>query len=218
MAASSYTAISRELRGVSQRPQHGLTSVSIGVWEEDEMRVKVLVERGKNMMTMGVHVRGTRYLYLEEAIYLVDCGSLEVIDRNRSVSLPHLWSFLRSSRVCPNLVATYLHLKRLGYLIMRHSVVLDRKRKLDHSTMPHSDSFLCCWKTSSMKTSTQTPPDYCILIRQYHNHTPSNHDIELVLHESSQLGCARACIAAVDNFNVAFFEFGLQELPDLTQL
>eukprot|EP00062_Callorhinchus_milii_P004806 gi/632943540/ref/XP_007887003.1/ PREDICTED: tRNA-splicing endonuclease subunit Sen54 [Callorhinchus milii] len=89
-------------------------------WNRQENIVELTSNAGKFWHTMG-HVRhGKQLLYPEEALYLLECGSIQIYYRELPLSIQEAYEILLSAQTIPlHHYQVYSHLKRLGYVVMR---------------------------------------------------------------------------------------------------
>ncbi|KAG0008136.1 tRNA-splicing endonuclease subunit sen54, partial [Podila clonocystis] len=96
------------------------------VYEPDLGLFRISVNRGNHFVSMGHTLRGQIYLYPEEALFLVDRGSLLAEHRGVDMTVQQMWSvylqqaeerrqqeFAGAARAM-DLYVTYAYLKRLG--------------------------------------------------------------------------------------------------------
>ncbi|XP_069785502.1 tRNA-splicing endonuclease subunit Sen54 isoform X2 [Narcine bancroftii] len=89
-------------------------------WNPQEGVVELKSNAGKFWHTMGHVNRGKQLLYPEEALYLLECGSIQLFYGDLPLSIQESYEVLLSSRTIPlQNYQVYSHLKRLGYIVMR---------------------------------------------------------------------------------------------------
>uniref|UniRef100_A0A3Q2CJD0 tRNA splicing endonuclease subunit 54 n=1 Tax=Cyprinodon variegatus TaxID=28743 RepID=A0A3Q2CJD0_CYPVA len=77
-------------------------------------------QRGKFWQTMGFSAEGKQYLLPEEALYLMECGSLLVFNQDLPLSIQDGYEmFLSADAVSLQQYQVFGHLKRLGYVVHR---------------------------------------------------------------------------------------------------
>nr|XP_046272033.1 tRNA-splicing endonuclease subunit Sen54 isoform X2 [Scatophagus argus] len=90
-------------------------------WIPTEQIVELRSPAGKFWQTMGFSANGKQYLLPEEALYLMECGSLQVFHRDLPLSIQDAYeNFLSSSTVSLQQYQVFGHLKRLGYVVHRY--------------------------------------------------------------------------------------------------
>ncbi|PRP79018.1 tRNA-splicing endonuclease subunit Sen54-like [Planoprotostelium fungivorum] len=89
-----------------------------GQWSDELASVEITVKHGKMISHMGRSLNGKLFLYPEEAAFLSDCGCIEVTRYGLPLSVQHITSLALSSIGFEQYTA-YLHLKRLGYVVLR---------------------------------------------------------------------------------------------------
>lgn len=90
-------------------------------WIPGEMRVELQSPAGKFWQTMGFSANGKQQLLPEEALYLMECGNLQVFHQELPLSIQDGYeNFLSSSgSVSLQQYQVFGHLKRLGYVVHR---------------------------------------------------------------------------------------------------
>eukprot|EP00128_Syssomonas_multiformis_P017078 Colp12_sorted_trinity150504_noHs@17316 len=80
--------------------------------------------------TMGHAIGGKIYLQPEEAMFLAERGSLEITWKDVSLSIQQCFDMLFPENHQLHKYQVYLHLKRLGFIVLAHITEHGRKRKL----------------------------------------------------------------------------------------
>ncbi|KAE8282753.1 tRNA-splicing endonuclease subunit Sen54 SEN54-like protein [Larimichthys crocea] len=89
-------------------------------WIPSEQRVELQSPAGKFWQTMGFSANGKQHLLPEEALYLMECGNLQVFYWDLPLSIQDSYErFLSSSTVSLQQYQVFGHLKRLGYVVHR---------------------------------------------------------------------------------------------------
>ncbi|KAF9170965.1 tRNA-splicing endonuclease subunit sen54 [Mortierella sp. AD011] len=130
---NAYFQILAEERHAAER------TFSRAVYEPDLGLFRLTVNRGTHFVSMGHTLHGQIYLYPEEALYLVDRGSLLVEHRGTNMTVQQMWNIYLSlphqrksqskgddqnptekdgSSVMDRYL-TYAYLKRLGFVVIR---------------------------------------------------------------------------------------------------
>ncbi|XP_072339140.1 tRNA-splicing endonuclease subunit Sen54 isoform X1 [Scyliorhinus torazame] len=128
---------------LSEERVERLGSLVKAEWKPQESIVELKSNAGKFWHTMGHVENGKQLLYPEEALYLLECGSIQIYYRELPLSIQESYEILLSARTIPlEQYQVYSHLKRLGYVIMRFDPSTsfssyERKLHLDSS---HSDT------------------------------------------------------------------------------
>ncbi|KAL1277612.1 hypothetical protein QQF64_024285 [Cirrhinus molitorella] len=90
------------------------------VWIPDERLVELQSPAGKFWQTMGFSERGKQYLRPEEALYLMECGNVQVFYQDLPLSIQEGYErFLSHGTVTLHQYQVFGHLKRLGYVVNR---------------------------------------------------------------------------------------------------
>ncbi|XP_026864908.2 tRNA-splicing endonuclease subunit Sen54 isoform X1 [Electrophorus electricus] len=89
-------------------------------WIPKEKLVKLLSPAGKFWQTMGFSDRGKQCLLPEEALYLMECGSVQVFYKDLPLSIQEGYECLLSPETMTlHQYQVFGHLKRLGYVVNR---------------------------------------------------------------------------------------------------
>ncbi|XP_068605506.1 tRNA-splicing endonuclease subunit Sen54 [Brachionichthys hirsutus] len=89
-------------------------------WIESEQIVELQSPAGKFWQTMGFSNNGKQNLQPEEALYLMECGRLQVSHRDLPLSIQDGYErFLSPGGVTLQQHQVFAHLKRLGYVVHR---------------------------------------------------------------------------------------------------
>uniref|UniRef100_UPI00398E6D77 tRNA-splicing endonuclease subunit Sen54 isoform X2 n=1 Tax=Pristiophorus japonicus TaxID=55135 RepID=UPI00398E6D77 len=105
---------------LSEERVERLGSLIKAEWKPQESVVELKSNAGKFWHTMGHVEHGKQILYPEEALYLLECGSIQIYYRELPLSIQESYEILLSARTIPlQQYQVYSHLKRLGYVLMR---------------------------------------------------------------------------------------------------
>ncbi|XP_034264553.1 tRNA-splicing endonuclease subunit Sen54 [Pantherophis guttatus] len=89
-------------------------------WKPQEGIVELKSPAGKFWHTMGFTQHGKQCLLPEEALYLLECGSLQLFYKDLPLSVQEAYEDLLSPKSVSLLkYQVYSHLKRLGYIVLR---------------------------------------------------------------------------------------------------
>ncbi|KAM6957503.1 tRNA-splicing endonuclease subunit Sen54 [Aplochiton taeniatus] len=90
------------------------------VWIPTDRVVELQSPAGKFWQTMGFSSQGKQCLNPEEALYLMECGNLQIFYRDLPLSIQEAYErFLSSKTVSLQQYQVFGHLKRLGYVVNR---------------------------------------------------------------------------------------------------
>ncbi|KAL0993368.1 hypothetical protein UPYG_G00106840 [Umbra pygmaea] len=90
------------------------------VWIPSDRIVELQSPAGKFWQTMGFSVHGKQCLHPEEALYLMECGNLQVFYQDLPLSIQEGYErFLNSKTMSIQHYQVFGHLKRLGYVVNR---------------------------------------------------------------------------------------------------
>ncbi|KAG5833020.1 hypothetical protein ANANG_G00297420 [Anguilla anguilla] len=105
---------------LSEERVERLGSLVKGLWIPQEGVVELQSPAGKFWQTMGFSERGKQFLLPEEALYLMECGSVQVFYRDLPLSIQDGYErFLSQETVSLQQYQVFGHLKRLGYIVSR---------------------------------------------------------------------------------------------------
>lgn len=105
---------------ISEERVERLGSLVKGVWIPHEQIVELQTPAGKFWQTMGFSADGKQYLLPEEALFLMECGNVQVFYQDLPLSIQDAYeSFLSSNTISFQQYLVFGHLKRLGYVVHR---------------------------------------------------------------------------------------------------
>nr|XP_057904487.1 tRNA-splicing endonuclease subunit Sen54 isoform X2 [Doryrhamphus excisus] len=105
---------------VSEERVERLGNLVKATWIPSEQIVELQSPAGKFWHTMGFSAGGKQCLLPEEALYLMECGSVQVFYQDLPLSIQDGYErFLSSSTVSLQQYQVYGHLKRLGFVVHR---------------------------------------------------------------------------------------------------
>jgi len=89
-------------------------------WIQEKGLAEVKIQKGKHMHTMGFSNNKKTYLQVEETVYLVDRGCLELYQHGLPMSLQRAFQLLQSFNFPHERYMVYCYLKRLGFVVRRY--------------------------------------------------------------------------------------------------
>lgn len=89
-----------------------------GEWDSDRQQVRVDKPKGTHFFTMGNAERTATFLDPEEAVYLAQRGTLQVLYKGNPLSVEGVCAFCMSAVRQENMLV-YSYLKKLGYIVRR---------------------------------------------------------------------------------------------------
>ncbi|XP_051570434.1 tRNA-splicing endonuclease subunit Sen54-like [Myxocyprinus asiaticus] len=90
------------------------------LWIPEERLVELQSPAGKFWQMMGFSDKGKQCLHPEEALYLMECGNVQVFYRHLPLSIQEGYErFLSCDSVTLHQYQVFGHLKRLGYVVSR---------------------------------------------------------------------------------------------------
>ncbi|KAL6046926.1 hypothetical protein STEG23_019966 [Scotinomys teguina] len=112
-----------------------LGSLVAAEWRAEEGFVELKSPAGKFWQTMGYSEQGRQRLHPEEALYLLECGSIQLFYQDLPLSIQEAYQLLLTEDTLSFLhYQVFSHLKRLGYVVRRFqlsSVVSPYERQLN---------------------------------------------------------------------------------------
>ncbi|KAF6300062.1 tRNA splicing endonuclease subunit 54 [Rhinolophus ferrumequinum] len=112
-----------------------LGSLVAAEWRPEEGFVELKSPAGKFWQTMGFSEQGRQRLHPEEALYLLECGSIQLFHQDLPLSIQEAYQLLLSEDTVTFLqYQVFSHLKRLGYVVRRFqpsSVLSPYERQLN---------------------------------------------------------------------------------------
>ncbi|XP_024128443.1 tRNA-splicing endonuclease subunit Sen54 isoform X2 [Oryzias melastigma] len=105
---------------ISEERVERLGNLVKGVWMPRRRLVELQSPAGKFWQTMGFSADGRQYLLPEEALYLMECGSVQIFHEDLPISIQDGYEmFLSADAVTLQQFQVFGHLKRLGYVVHR---------------------------------------------------------------------------------------------------
>ncbi|XP_017391235.1 tRNA-splicing endonuclease subunit Sen54 isoform X2 [Cebus imitator] len=112
-----------------------LGSLVAAEWRPEEGFVELKSPAGKFWQTMGFSEQGRQRLHPEEALYLLECGSIQLFHQDLPLSIQEAYQLLLTDDTVTFLqYQVFSHLKRLGYVVRRFqpsSVLFPYERQLN---------------------------------------------------------------------------------------
>ncbi|ELK12366.1 tRNA-splicing endonuclease subunit Sen54 [Pteropus alecto] len=97
-----------------------LGSLVAAEWRPEEGFVELKSPAGKFWQTMGFSEQGRQRLHPEEALYLLECGSIQLFHQDLPLSIQEAYQLLLTEDTVTFLqYQVFSHLKRLGYVVRR---------------------------------------------------------------------------------------------------
>lgn len=97
-----------------------------GEWNKDLQLVELEKEMGKFWTYMGFIDSSRKWLFPEEALFLMETNTLVVNYKGLPLSIQQAYAaFLGSVTMTTDCYLVYSHLRRLGYVVLRHQGCLD---------------------------------------------------------------------------------------------
>ncbi|XP_007957841.1 tRNA-splicing endonuclease subunit Sen54 [Orycteropus afer afer] len=158
-----------------------LGSLVAAEWRPEEGFVELKSPAGKFWQTMGFSEQGRQRLHPEEALYLLECGSIQLFHQDLPLSIQEAYQLLLTEdTVTFSQYQVFSHLKRLGYVVRRFqpSSILspyERQLNLDGSAQLLEDRNGKRKRRSSSSRSIPKKPKAPESPLQEVNGTPKHH-------------------------------------------
>ncbi|KAF6097926.1 tRNA splicing endonuclease subunit 54 [Phyllostomus discolor] len=141
-----------------------LGSLVAAEWRPEEGLVELKSPAGKFWQTMGFSEQGRQRLHPEEALYLLECGSIQLFYQDLPLSVQEAYQLLLSEDTVTFLqYQVFSHLKRLGYVVRRfqpsaNPSPYERQLNLDSSAQSLEDQSGKRKRSSSSSWPTNKKP------------------------------------------------------------
>ncbi|XP_038942803.1 tRNA-splicing endonuclease subunit Sen54 isoform X3 [Rattus norvegicus] len=115
-----------------------LGSLVAAEWRPEEGFVELTSPAGKFWQTMGYSEEGRQRLHPEEALYLLECGSIQLFYQDLPLSIQEAYQLLLTEDTLSFLqYQVFSHLKRLGYVVRRFQLrSVNKKAKALQNSLP----------------------------------------------------------------------------------
>lgn len=151
-------------------------------WDDQAGLATVETNRGNSIQTMGIFEEGRQKLFPEDALFLVDKGSLELSLNNLPMSVQRTWSYCMHTATSLTLqqYLTYAFLRRAGYVVRRY----EKEAKQEGTALTPS---LSAWRVGSFKRrqNESRPAAFHIVVFSFEDGLPSIEDIAALTHATS---------------------------------
>ncbi|XP_078611683.1 tRNA-splicing endonuclease subunit Sen54-like [Branchiostoma floridae x Branchiostoma japonicum] len=107
-------------RMLAEERVNKIGNLSTAIWLEDVGLAEVTVDKGKFWHHIGHTNEGKKYLYPEEAVFLMETNAIEVYWNNVPLAVQQAYAMMLGNKVSMEQYQVYAHLSRLGYILMRH--------------------------------------------------------------------------------------------------
>ncbi|NWU90858.1 SEN54 endonuclease, partial [Upupa epops] len=109
-----------QLEPLSEEPVRRRGNLVKAVWKPEQCIVELQSPAGKFWHTMGFTERGKQCLLPEEALYLVECGYIQLFYQDLPLSVQEAYEILLAQEAVslPH-YQVFSHLKQLGYIVLR---------------------------------------------------------------------------------------------------
>lgn len=112
---------SERLNILQEERVHTQESLGRGEWISSVGKVHVIKTTGKFWKNFGHSEDGKKWLYPEEALFLMDEGAMEVYWADVALSIETAYSLLLGDSIPLHQFHVFAHLCRYGYVVRRHS-------------------------------------------------------------------------------------------------
>ncbi|XP_029015493.1 tRNA-splicing endonuclease subunit Sen54 [Betta splendens] len=124
---------------VSEERVERLGNLVKGIWIPSDQIVELQSPAGKFWQTMGFSANAKQCLLPEEALYLMECGNLQVFYRDLPLSIQDGYErFLSSKTISLQQYQVFGHLKRLGYVVNRFNPSSEPSPYMRQLNLPQS--------------------------------------------------------------------------------
>ncbi|KAL5019093.1 hypothetical protein ScPMuIL_004815 [Solemya velum] len=110
---------------LSEQRVEMMSSLVIGEWNQEKQLVEFEREIGKFWTHMGFIDHNRKWLYPEEALFLMESGALEVSFMGVPLSIQQGYTAFLSESISLEEYQVYAHLRRHGYVVLRHQGKID---------------------------------------------------------------------------------------------
>ena len=179
-------------------PEKRIPNICVGVWDHARGLVELRISKGKLAQNLGVSIQSKKFLFLEEAVFLVERGALDLLIESISllpVSLDTAIAFfthiscdfpklLGSCWITPEKVLemykAYAYLRKMGLIILRSQLFLFSPENKTQISNKLQDAWGCrpifyCWypREAFSRSKNVTIPDFVAQIFSVHEPTPT---------------------------------------------
>lgn len=174
-------------------------------WDPSRNLAKVTTPRGNSLQSMGCFIDGAQYLYPEEALYLVDRGTLDLCIDGLPASVHRTWVVAISAKNALSLeeYLTFSHLRRCGYVVRRYE-----RHENDSRSGPKVA--LSAWKVGSYKRKDGPRPLFHIAVFRYEDAPPT---IDSITRFLDSTGKTRLKFALIDRGVVVLTDVATNATP-----
>lgn len=95
-------------------------NLSVGIWNPDEQVVEISVSKGPHWQHFGQSKHGKLLLQPQEALFLLEQGSLELDCGGLPMSFQQAYMSMLSDDFSPDHYLVYTYFLRLGFIVLRH--------------------------------------------------------------------------------------------------
>lgn len=180
--------------------------MAVANWNEDSGTAVVVQQKGNALQSMGTFIDGAQHLQPEEALFLVDKGTLDLRLHGLPVSLQHAWALLFGA---PNSLPiehylAFVHLRRAGYVIRRAEKSLANP---EQGVLPVS---LSAWRVGAFKRKDQSRPLFHVAVFTYEDPPPPLREVAAL---TQLTGKTRVKIALIDRGVVVLTDMASNATP-----
>ncbi|KAF2073232.1 hypothetical protein CYY_005459 [Polysphondylium violaceum] len=107
--------------------------ISMAHWVEKEKKFNVTLRKGKYFESMGHQVGSNLYIFIEEALFLQDLGTLELYMNQVPLSIQEAFKLLEVCELPLYKYIAYSYLKKMGYHIIRYKSINENTTNKNNS-------------------------------------------------------------------------------------
>eukprot|EP00737_Agarophyton_chilense_P000024 gb/GEZJ01000031.1/.p1 GENE.gb/GEZJ01000031.1/~~gb/GEZJ01000031.1/.p1 ORF type:complete len:290 (+),score=28.58 gb/GEZJ01000031.1/:524-1393(+) len=174
-------------------------------WDRTKHEAVVIVGRGNAMHSMGYFSQGKQCLYPEEALFLVDRGSMDLCINGLPASVQRAWATVMSTpnSLSLNEYLVFAHLRRAGYVVRRYDAH-------EYGTFKGLSPSFSVWRVGSFKRKDGSRPLFHLAVFHYEEAPPPISAASRVLEE---MGKTRLKFALIDRGVVVLSDVASNATP-----
>ncbi|KAI0567588.1 tRNA-splicing endonuclease subunit Sen54 [Gracilaria domingensis] len=174
-------------------------------WDRTRHEAVVTVARGNAMHSMGYFSQGNHYLYPEEALFLVDRGSMDLCINGLPCSVQRAWATIMSApnSLSLNEYLVFAHLRRAGYVVRRYDAA-------EYGTQNGLDISFSVWRVGSFKRKECSRPLFHLAVFHCEEAPPTISTVGSALED---IGKTRLKFALIDRGVVVLTDVASNATP-----
>jgi hypothetical protein len=185
--------------------------MSVANWHDEYKMAEVTTIKGKHFRTMGTNYKGKLLLEVEEAVFLVDLGALQLYEYgSQPLTFQQALSLLSRMKIPFEHYFVYSYLKKFGYIV-RRPPELSTIPPLISSPLQNFKTLTCkinfdVFKPnrSFRKTDSCHEPDFRLCICRFTDPPPSLTEIQSLI---DVYGNSKVKFCIVQDSSLSFYSF-----------